>query len=231
MVTSGEGISTAPHWSPDGDYLAFAWNQSSKDINIWTVPAVGGEPEPVTLTTKPATMPRWSPDGEYIAYTLGSQIGISLEDIWTVPSSGGRPVRLTTHPARDLFPLWLAGGKDLAFLSNRNQEATWLYDLWTVPVEDGKARMFFSRASGTLNRPSISPDGKQIAYSTGNNVGDTLYVASLASGKERLIGRGTLPSFSPDGRRVAYYLGGDTRPSIWVADVSRIVRFNPNPEL
>ena len=61
-------------WSPDGRELAFtseplegmAW---STNTDIWTIPAMGGEPKNLTAENKAAdAQPSYSPDGKFLAY-------------------------------------------------------------------------------------------------------------------------------------------------------------------
>src|SRR5688500_11260645 len=55
---------SAPAWSPDGRWLAYASSRSGTR-NIWRVPAVGGNPEPVTRLDRAVAEFRWSPDGKW----------------------------------------------------------------------------------------------------------------------------------------------------------------------
>jgi Tol biopolymer transport system component len=63
--------------------------------------------------------------------------------------------------------------------------------------------------------PSFSPDGTQIAFSSGRDgSGGSTYVVSTLGGEERLLVKpGHRPKFSPDGNWIAYTVEGTTNDS------------------
>ena len=68
-----------PSWSPDGERILY-----SHDWDLWEVPAAGGTPAPVLVTTNVNEIwPRWSPDGTQILYNRMEGGGAPLEgNIW-----------------------------------------------------------------------------------------------------------------------------------------------------
>jgi Tol biopolymer transport system component len=101
----------SPSWSPDGSTIAFAYRvreavenpapgESSytySGINIYTVPATGGEP--VQLTESGTDQdPVWSPDGSMIAFQSDrlSVFPTSAPDLYLMNADGSNERRLTT---------------------------------------------------------------------------------------------------------------------------------------
>ncbi|HSQ58215.1 MAG TPA: S9 family peptidase, partial [Gemmata sp.] len=58
---------TAPRWSPDGKQIMFESNRSGS-MQLWIVPAEGGEPKQITNISTEAADAIWSPDGKSIAF-------------------------------------------------------------------------------------------------------------------------------------------------------------------
>jgi len=70
--TSYPGAEVSPSFSPDGNYVTFAWRdeaQHASNFDIFVKP-ITGRGDPVRLTHGPAHnfSPVWSPDGRFIAF-------------------------------------------------------------------------------------------------------------------------------------------------------------------
>ncbi len=99
--------SEAYAWAPAGDEIAYtakdqgaadAW---STDLNLYTVPAAGGQPAVITATNRGADQnPVYSPDGRYIAYASQSRPGFE-SDRWRLMFYDRR-----THESREMLPNW-----------------------------------------------------------------------------------------------------------------------------
>jgi Tol biopolymer transport system component len=86
-----------------------------------------------------------------------------------------------------------------------------------VPQVVKRSQVTFS--SGLDGFPSLSPDGRSVAYSSNQNGSFEIYIKQLAPGGGELQltnnGQHNLhPSWSPDGQRIAYH--SKTRGGIWV---------------
>ncbi len=103
QVTHEECDHTAPAWSPDGRWLAYAANpgpgaDQTTVTDIWVAPADGGAaPRCLTKGLGPASQPAWSPDGARIAYVGHDNAcwGATNFAVWVVPAAGGDPLCLT----------------------------------------------------------------------------------------------------------------------------------------
>lgn len=59
---------TRPHWSADGKRIVYSSHLGGQYVNLFVLPATGGEPYRMTFGDYDSFHPRWSPDGEWIAY-------------------------------------------------------------------------------------------------------------------------------------------------------------------
>jgi len=108
-----------PQISPDGRLVAYvvgtvdlAGNKSSS--SIWLAPTDGGEPRPLTNTTKKDRAPRWSPDGKQILFE-SSRSGDT--QLWIIDLAGGEARQVTNLSTEASSPTWSPDGKSIAFVS------------------------------------------------------------------------------------------------------------------
>lgn len=67
QLTFGEKSCDDPHWSPDGEWLAFV-SERSGTKNLWLIRPDGGEAQPLTSGRTPISGFKWSPDSRRIAF-------------------------------------------------------------------------------------------------------------------------------------------------------------------
>jgi hypothetical protein len=143
--------------------------------------------------------PRMAPDGESIAFT-------ALGDLW-LTNRQGVIRQLTEDVALDVDPDFTPNGKSLIFASDRGGNM----ELWQFELGDGEIRQL-TRGEGSAYLPSVSPDGRQVAFLRAGRLGlwgrSDLYVADLAEDPQpaRLL-LASLPSpsrptWDPRGQRL-----------------------------
>lgn len=99
-MTSFQGETSDPHFSPDGRWLAFSAEYGG-NTDVYVVPAGGGEPRRLTWHPAPDVVEGWTPDGKSIVFSSTRSSNLpSPEPRWyTVPVSGGNPVAMPMYRA------------------------------------------------------------------------------------------------------------------------------------
>ncbi|HEX9755393.1 MAG TPA: PDZ domain-containing protein, partial [Gemmatimonadales bacterium] len=93
-LTTADGDETSPVFSPDGQWVAFAGNYDG-NVDVYVVPATGGEPR--RLTWHPGTdLPQtFTPDGGRVLFTSSrADFSNRYTHLWIVPVTGGPEERL-----------------------------------------------------------------------------------------------------------------------------------------
>lgn len=153
-------------WSPDGKTLAFVGERNG-DFDIYAIPAAGGEETRLTTAKGLDDGPEYSPEGEYIYFNTERT---GHMQIWRMRADGSEQERVTFDEFNNWFPHISPDGQWMVFLTYdasvtghpENKDVM----LRLMSLTDKKvtvlAKLFGGQ--GTINVPSWSPDGKQIAF-------------------------------------------------------------------
>ncbi len=189
-----------PRFSPDGKYIAFTSDEDGGD-NIWIMKADGSDAKAVTTETfRLLNSPAWSPDGNYLVgrkhYTGTRSLGAG--EVWMYHKSGGNGVMLTKRPneQKDLGePAFSHDGKYVYFSQDATPGKTFhyskdsekgIYKIKRLELETGDIKVIVSGKGGAI-RPTLSPDGKYLAYISRDDFQSNLYLYDLKSGAETKI--------------------------------------------
>ena len=89
-LTSFQGTTTNPHFSPDGKWIAFSASYAGNE-DVYVVASEGGEPKRLTWHPGADTVQGWTPDGKKIVFASAraSWGPNAMPRFWTVPVEGG----------------------------------------------------------------------------------------------------------------------------------------------
>lgn len=89
-LTSFQGQTTNPHFSPDGKWIAFSAEYAG-NLDVYVIAATGGEPKRLTWHPGADSAQGWTPDGKSVLFTSGRATWApsAAPRFWTVPAEGG----------------------------------------------------------------------------------------------------------------------------------------------
>ncbi len=89
-LTSFQGLAGNPHFSPDGRWVAFS-GEYGGNMDVYVVPAAGGEPRRLTWHPAPDLVQGWTPDGKSVVFSSirSSNLPSPQARWYTVPVEGG----------------------------------------------------------------------------------------------------------------------------------------------
>ncbi|HSB10542.1 MAG TPA: PDZ domain-containing protein [Blastocatellia bacterium] len=89
-ITSFQGLTTNPHFSPDGKWIAFS-GEYAGNIDVYVVPSEGGEPKRLTWHPGADSVQGWTPDGKSVMFSSSRATWApsGAPRFWTVPAEGG----------------------------------------------------------------------------------------------------------------------------------------------
>jgi tricorn protease len=89
-ITSFQGQTANPHFSPDGKWIAFSGEYAGNN-DVYVVPSEGGEPKRLTWHPGSDLVQGWTPDGKSVMFSSARATWApsGAPRFWTVPASGG----------------------------------------------------------------------------------------------------------------------------------------------
>src|SRR5207247_2972333 len=66
-LTSFQGLTTNPHFSPDGKQIAFS-GEYAGNVDVYVMPSEGGEPKRLTWHPGADEVQGWTPDGKSVMF-------------------------------------------------------------------------------------------------------------------------------------------------------------------
>jgi Tol biopolymer transport system component/predicted Ser/Thr protein kinase len=190
-----------PRVSPDGKRVAV--NIEEADGQIWVYDVDRETLTRLTFEGGASIDPVWTPDGKRIAFK-----GADNRLFWQ-PADGSTTAEALTSAelaGNNVPGSWSPDGQVLAFMEINRDTG---YDLYTLPLKDGKPQPFLRTAS-VETAPRFSPDGRFIAYASDESGRIEIYVRSYPGpgGKWQISSEGgSEPVWNPKGRELFYRAG------------------------
>jgi tricorn protease len=190
-LTSFQGLTSNPHYSPDGKWIAFS-GEYAGNLDVYVIAAEGGDPRRLTWHPGADTVQGWTPDGKSIVFASGRATAApsGAPRFWSVPADGGieEPLPLPRAYQGKISP----DGAHIAFRMNNSWDEErrnyrggqnrpiWIADTrsWDVvtppwtdskdmdPVWVGGTVYFLSDRDGVSNVWSFDPAAKTLAQVT-----------------------------------------------------------------
>jgi Tol biopolymer transport system component len=222
--TKGMAFDSNPRFSPDGTKISFISDRSGGE-NIWWFSVDNKDSLQVTKgNTDHYQSAEWTPDGNYL---VGSR-GTRNFKLWMFHREGGSGAQLINKPdnLKTVEPSFGSDGRYIWFSQrigawNYNAQLP-QYQLAIYDRETGETEVETARY-GSAFSPTLSPDGKWLAYGSRYNDQTGLLIRDLSSGDEKWLAYpvqrdeqesiaplGVLPamSFTPDSKNVVASYGG-----------------------
>ena len=191
-LTSEQGSSINPLWTPDGRRVVYRSNKAGT-WNLYWRPANGsGAEERLTTADESDTPSSWSPDGKVLAFAKGTR------EIWILPLEGDRkPQPFLRTSSSNMTPQFSPDGHSLAYVSDESGGA----QVYVQPYPGPGRKWQISTDGGT--QPQWNPNSRELFYRNGDTTMavDVTTSPTFSAGKSRMLYQGLAGNVSRDAQR------------------------------
>jgi TolB protein len=158
-------------FSPDGRSLIYTYEKGTY-FQLFLLDLGSRQERQLTISASDKFFPAWSPDGRWIVYS--SNAGGPLQ-LWRIPAAGGEERSLTSGYERMGHPFY-------------SHDGHWIYvqpshlNIYRMNAAGGTLQKVtnFPESGLFLEEPTISPDGRWLAYCRGNG-GSSVWLMKIGS--------------------------------------------------
>ncbi len=219
LITLGDA--TQASWSPSGARIAYWGIHKGGQRDLWTIPAEGGEPEPLTDDKAVDWDPVWSPGGRFLYFASNRAGSMNLWRIRLNERTGkalSRPEPITLPTSASWYASFSGDGHQMAYVQclTRTNIAEMDFSASTGQVV-GRLNWLTLGNVATTN-PDVSSDGDSIVYDSIGGDQEDLYLLHDGSEIRRLTNdsyKDRAPRLQPDGDRILFFSDRSGRYGLW----------------
>jgi len=223
QLTGGMAFDAQPRFSPDGQSVVYTSDYNGGE-NLWIMALDGSDTTRLTTSRSDSyRSPEFTPDGKYVIASKGG-----ASKLWMYHVDGGSGIQMVDEPG-NLHMVGAAFGADDRYIWYAERSGAHRYNTplptYQLAVYDRETGRRYARSDryGSAFRPTVSPDGRWLAYGTRHEEDTGIRLRDLRNGSERWLAypvqrddqespatRDVLPgmSFTPDSRQLVATYGG-----------------------
>jgi dipeptidyl aminopeptidase/acylaminoacyl peptidase len=188
LLTDGKSRNTDPHWSYQGDRIAYgSTKRSGNDVDIWVVNA--SDPASARMVAQMEgggwSVSDWSPDGRQLLAM--NYISAAESYVWLVDVASGKKELLTPKPAETVAysnARFAKDGKGVYMTSDQDSEFERLAYLDLVAR---KTTVLTPALNWDVDEFDLSRDGRWIAFEANEDGISKLHVFDIRTNKEATV--------------------------------------------
>ncbi|MDX2247840.1 MAG: amidohydrolase family protein [Bacteroidia bacterium] len=197
LISGGSPFEVQPRFSPDGKQILFTSDRAGGD-NIWIMNRDGSGRKQLTKEDfRLLNNPVWTPDGQYFVarkhFTASRSLGAGEMWLYHITGGGGMQLTKRKNDQQDAGePFVSPDGKYVYYSEDMSGGSTFEYNkdpngmIYMIRRYDRQSGEIenITGGAGSAFRPTLSPDGKTLAFVRRVRTQTVLYLHDLATGEE-----------------------------------------------
>ncbi|MBD0370953.1 MAG: PD40 domain-containing protein [Pyrinomonadaceae bacterium] len=217
QLTTDPGSELFANWFPQGDRIAFLYNEPNKPISLRSIDVQTGREETLLQPKGDLGFLQLSPDGKIFAFNYTEN---GATNVWTVSLDDKELKQLTFEKDLAGFPRWSPDGQFVAFESRQGDNS----HIKIIPREGGEARQL-TFEKGQRFTGGWSPDGSKISFAGYRGSVWNVWWVTRDGAREKQVTNNTklnvfvrYPTWSPLGNQIVFEYA-EVKGNIWITDL------------
>jgi Tol biopolymer transport system component len=209
-----------PSIAPDGGRIAVS-SRENENRDIWIHDVLRGTATRLTFGQSDTWESTWSADGERVVYSN------AVNQLGEKASNGTGEA---TERGAGKHPVFSADGRYLIFVQDGDAYED---DIWWQPADGSAKASVFLQTPADEDNPRLSPDGRYLAYESGEFGDDEIYLMAFPDGGGKWqvsVNGGVQPRWNSDGSEL-YYVEADKRMMVVTVKTTPSVKLGTPREL
>ncbi len=173
----------------------------------------------VTIDPIDETGPAISPDGKTLLFHTVPPEGVGQTLVGVDAKNPGWRVAYTHAQTRSRFAAWFPDGQAYAYVTRQGDDWSVVRAASAAPLAPTRV-LAGGKDAPEISTPSLSPDGKRLAFSAMVKGVPTIGLVSSEGGEISWGREGAAPSFSPDGSKLAFTRKVDEATHVFLVDLA-----------
>ncbi len=190
-----DGMYAHPRLSPNGERIAIERSEGSRS-DIWILTRASGQQLRMTRDGQSGS-PEWSADGTRVGWIHTDSIGASIR--WQRADGSGTPESIPTPKRAPFQFIFTPDGKSIVVVVG----GPFRHDIMLFPLDGKSALRMLTNGDGDELQPSLSPDGRWLAFQSNETARAEIFVVSTIDPSTRVqltTNGATEPVWRSDGR-------------------------------
>jgi len=189
-LTNSSSENYYPSWNPDGTKITYdSYSEGAPGGDIFIINVDGSDPKNLTNTKQDEGYPSWSPSGDLITYDMGGYEHSKTGNftIFSININMNNKISaVTDNSGNSGDASWIPQSNQIVYSSDKDDPEGGNYEIYTIS-SDGTGDIRLTFKDGTDTDPTVSDDGRLIAFDSDRDGDSEIFVMNSNGTKQKQL--------------------------------------------